>query len=64
MKKEGKLNRSTGKDWTQFRARERMSSSVDRSQRRARVRIPLARKRTWITPYCNSFKLYNSESTQ
>jgi len=24
------LNRSIGKDWTQFHARERMSSSVDR----------------------------------
>jgi len=31
------------KDWTQFRARERMSSSMDRSRRRAHVRIPLTR---------------------
>jgi len=30
------LNRSIGKDWTQFRARERMSSSViDRGDARA-----------------------------
>jgi len=42
-KKRGKLYRSIGKDWTQFRARKRMSSSVDRSRRRARVRISLTR---------------------
>jgi len=29
MKKKGKLNRSIGKDWIQFRAHERMSSSVE-----------------------------------
>jgi len=43
MKKREKLNRSIGKDWTQFHARESMSSSVDRSRRRARVRISLTR---------------------
>jgi len=43
MKKRGKLNRSIGKNWTQFRARERMSNNVDRSRRRARIRIPLTR---------------------
>jgi len=31
------LNRSIGKDWTQFRTRERMSSNVDRSRRCARI---------------------------
>jgi len=35
MKKRGKLNHSTGKDWTQFR--ERMSNSVDTSRRHARM---------------------------
>jgi len=41
------LNRSIRKHWTQFRARERMSSSVDRSRRRAHVRIPLTY--AWVT---------------
>jgi len=35
------LNRSIWKNWTQFRARERMSSSVDKLRRRARIRILL-----------------------
>jgi len=59
------LNRSIGNDWIQFRACERMSSSVYRSQRRARVRIPLTR--ACIQDNLGStvtFKLYNSESTQ
>jgi len=43
-KKKGKFNRSIGKNFIQFRAR--MSSSVDRSRRCARVRIPHTRMRT------------------
>jgi len=46
-KKRGKLNHSrkeySGKDRTQFRTRERISSSMDRSRRRVRLRIPLTR---------------------
>jgi len=45
--KKGKLNRSIGKDWTQFRARERMSSSVEML---ARKNLSHTRMRTWITP--------------
>jgi len=39
-KKRRKLNHSIGKDWTQFRARDRISSGVDRGDVR---KIPLTR---------------------
>jgi len=42
-KKKEKLNCLIRKEWTQFRARERISSSVDRSRRRARLRLQLTR---------------------
>jgi len=44
------LNRSIGKDWTQFRERERTSRSVDRSETCARKNPAHMRMRTWITP--------------